>query len=104
MKNKARFWKIIILSAVVLSFASLVAYKVIAGTLGGSSCPPTDTCPSMTNCPSGAEATKECSVKDGADKEACKMTSGEKSKEACPYKGQTEKKAGWVHPKKQCDL
>ena len=105
MKNKAKVLKITILSVILVSFASLVTYKVIAGTLGTSStCPPTGTCPSMTNSPPQAEADKEGSDKDGADKEACKMTSGEKSKEVCPYKAQTEKKAGCDKTKKQCDM
>ena len=100
MKNKAKVLKITILTVILVGFASLITYKVIAGTLGGSSCPPTDTCPSMTNCPPEAEAAKACAVKDGADKEASELLSGEEGKKTCPYKGQGEKKDGWVHPKK----
>ena len=105
MKNKARFWQITILAVILVSFAGLVTYKVIAGTLGASSpCPPSSTCPSMTDSPPPAQANKECSVKDGSDKEACKILSDDESKKDCPYKEQGENKAGYDKAKKQCDL
>ncbi len=105
MKNKAKFWRITILSVIVVSFASLVAYKVIAGTLTASStCPPSDTCPSMKNCPPQTEVDKECTVKDASDKEACKLLSADERKKACPLKGQTEKKAGCDKTEKKCGL
>ena len=84
MKNKAKVLKITILAVIILvGVAGLAAYKVIAST-------PT--------------ASLTCSVKDGAEKEACKKTSGEESKKTCPYKGQTEKKAACDKTEKKCDL
>ena len=105
MRNKARFWQITILAVILVSFAGLVTYKVIAGTLGAPSpCPPSGTCPSMTDCPGQADVDKECSVKDGADKDACRMLSGDGSKKVCPKKEQSDKKTDCDKTKKQCDL
>ena len=53
MKNRARFLKITILAVVLVGVAGLATYRVIAST-------PT--------------ASLTCSVKDGAEKEACKKT------------------------------
>ncbi len=83
MKNKARFWKITILAVILVGVAGLATYRVIAST-------PT--------------ASLTCPVKDGSDKEACKLRSDDESKKTCPYKGQSDKKADCDKTKKQCDL
>ena len=52
MQDKARVWKIAILSVILVSFAGLAAYKVIAGTNTASSpCPPSGACPVTINGP-----------------------------------------------------
>ena len=105
MKNKTRFWKIAILSVILLSVAGLVTYKVMACTLTASStCPPSPTCPSTINCPQQAEVNKEYPVKGASDKGACKLLSDDGSKKVCSYKGQCDKKADCDHPKKKCGL
>ncbi len=86
MKNRARFWKITIIAVVLVGAAGLATYRVIAST-------PT--------------ASSSCSVKDTADKEACKLRSDDESKKTCPYKGQDEKKADCdktEKTEKKCDL
>ena len=105
MKDKARLWKIAILSVILLSFAGLVTYKVIAGTLGASSpCPSSPTCPSTINCPPQGEVDKTCPMKGAAEKEACKLRSGDESKKTCPQKGQCDKKPDCDQTAKQCGL
>ena len=105
MKDKTRFWKIAILSVILVSFASLVTYKVIAGTLGASStCPASPTCPSTINCPPQAEVNKECPHKGVSDKEACKRLSDDGSKKICPTTGQSDKKADYDKTEKKCGL
>ncbi len=84
MEDKIRFWKTVIMSVILASFVSLVTYKVIAGTLTASSCPPSGTCPSTMNSPPPAEVKMQCTIKDGSDKEACKMLSDDQSSKACP--------------------
>ena len=105
MKNKTRFWKITILSVILLTFAGLVTYKVIAGTLGASSaCPLSGACPSSIKSAPQAEANTACSLKSAADKEACKMLSDDGSRKICPDKGQCDKKADCDQPKKKCGM
>ena len=82
MTKAARNWRISILLVVIIGVAGVFAYRVIAGTTTASStCPPSLTCPSSTECP----------PKGLSDKEVNK---------ACPYKGNSEKKAACVYPKK----
>ena len=106
MKNKKRLWKIAVLMAVVLvSFAGVITYKVIAGTSKSSAtCPPSPDCPSSINCPVKAdvdvdktEGSKSCPLKGASDREACKLLSDDGSKKICSHKGHCGKKAG-------CDL
>lgn len=105
MKDKTRFWKIAILSVIVVSFAGLVTYEVIAGTLTASyTCPPSPTCPSTTNCPPQTDVDKACPVKGASDKEACKLLSDDERKKACPYNGERDKKAGCDKTEKKCGL
>ena len=105
MTKAARNWRIAILLVVLFGVAGVFAYRVIAGpSTASSTCPPSGTCPSMKNCPPQAEVDKECTVKGASDKEGCKLLSGDGSKKACPYKGQSEKKAGCGKTEKKCGL
>ena len=105
MMNKTRFWKITILSVILLSFAGLVTYKVIAGTLGTSStCPLSGACPVKMNSPPQGEANMACPVKSAADQKACKMLSDDGSKKTCCCKEQCDKKLNCDPAKKQCGI
>ena len=107
MKNKKRLWKIAVLMAVVLvSFAGVITYKVVAETSKSSAdCPPSRDCPSSINCPLKAdvdvdktEGYKSCSLKSASDKkEACKLLAADGTKKISARKGQCDKKAA-------CDL
>ena len=105
MKNKIRFWKITILSVILLSFAGLVGYRVIAGTLGTSStCFLSGACPVKMNSPPQGEANTACPVKSAADQEACTRLSDDVCKKECCCKEQCDKKLNCDPVKKQCDI
>ena len=105
MKDKTKFWKVAILSVILVSFAGLITYKVIAGTLGTASlCPATAACPSTINCPPQADVNKACPVEGAADKEACKLRAEDGAKKVCPHSGQCDKKPDCDPAKKQCGL
>ena len=105
MKDKVRFWKIAILSVILLSFAGLVTYRVIAGTLGTASpCPATAACPSTINCPPQADVNKACPIEGSTDKEVCKLSLEDGEKKICPEEGQCDKKPDCDKIAKQCGL
>ena len=125
MTKAARKLKLIILLVVLLGVAGVFAYRVIADTGTASS-----TCPSGTKgynvCPRKGTLNKEGheghfnkegheghfnkegyeghSNKEGYEghfnKEGHEGHFNKEGNKACPYKGNSEKKAAWVHPKK----
>ena len=105
MKKKTRFWKIAILLVILLSFAGVISYRVIAGTVTNSFvCPPSPNCPSVINCPTQLETDGESSGKGVCDKWTYKLLLDDGNKKTCPHKRLCDKKPDCDKTAKQCGL